>query len=216
MDDDTTSTCTSRVHRWTDVVWWDQVKGVFGEASSLPHPLYFPLRCTPPSPASAPSLLGLSSELHVAWLPTASCDKPSCPLTTSFLMLAGKTPVMAACVCVCTHTRAHAGFKRTSSNKKKSFQMTKHRLLDECLLRLFFVVALYSISEVRHCICVYLSFSVVLLLWIDIYMSDHFGCCFSVCLRSISMDFFLPLSFPPCFTFFKLKPLSLCLSLHPF
>lgn len=70
--------------------------------------------------------------------------------------------------------------------------MTKHRLPDECLLRLFFVVSLYSISEVRHCICVYLSFSVFLLLWIDIYMSVHFGCCFSVCLRSISMDFFPP------------------------
>lgn len=102
------------------------------------------------APLPPPPLLGLSSELHVARLPTASCDKPSCPLTTSFLMLAGETRVVAASVCVraractktCTDTRTHTGFKGTSSKKKKSFQMTKHRLLDECLLRLVFVVSL--------------------------------------------------------------------------
>lgn len=104
------------------------------------------------APLPPPPLLGLSSELHVARLPTASCDKPSCPLTTSFLMLAGETRVVAASVCVraractktCTdtHTCTHTGFKGTSSKKKKSFQMTKHRLLDECLLRLVFVVSL--------------------------------------------------------------------------
>lgn len=171
-------------------MWRDEIRlrGCWERLPRCPIPFIFLSDAPPPTPASAPSLLGLSSELHVAWLPTASCDKPSCPLTTSFLMLAGKTPVMAACVCVCvrTHTHAHTGFKTTSSKKKKSFQMTKHRLLDECLHRLFFVV-----SEVHHCICVYLSLSVFLPLWIDIYMSVHFGCCCSVCLRSISMDIFL-------------------------
>lgn len=92
------STCTSLIH-WTDVAWWDQVRGCLKMLPFCPDPPYFPH--TPRSPP----LLGLSSELHVARLPTASCDKPSCPLTTSFLMLAGKTRGVAANPH--THTNTH-------------------------------------------------------------------------------------------------------------
>lgn len=118
-----------------------------------------PLPRHPPPPR--PPLLGLSFELHVARLPTASCDKPSCLLTTSFLMLAGETRA-ADDVCVCvratnTHTCYHTGFKETLSKKRKSFQMTKHRLLDECLLLIVFI------SSVHRC-C-----SVSCLFWVLIY-----------------------------------------------
>lgn len=196
-------------------------QGVFEDASFLPRSPLFSSH-TPRSPP----LLGLSSELHVARLPTASCDKPSCPLTTSFLMLAGKTRGVAANPH--THTRTHTEFKGTSSKKKKSFQMTKHRLLDECLLRLFFVFSVFS-SEVHHCISVYLSFPFFLpLLCIDICISVFIGCPVFLSLRSIFIFFFLLLLsvflFPSCFTvfycfclgfnfLFTLSVQSVCLSL---
>lgn len=153
----------------------------------MPDPLNFPLRCWPPTLP----FLGLSSELHVAWLPTASCDKPSCLLTTSFLMLAGETGVVAASVSVsvCTDTH-HTGFKGTSSKKKKSFQMIKHRLLDECLLLIVFVVS-PSLFHMSIIVSVFnfhsLSFFFIVLI---------FGS-FTLYLRSISKYFYLLLfSFP--------------------
>lgn len=57
----------------------------------------------------------------------------------------GGSLCMRVCAHACSRTRTvahtctHTGFKGTSSKKRKSFQMTKHRLLDECLLRLVFV-----------------------------------------------------------------------------
>lgn len=67
--------------------------------------------------------------------------------------------------------------------------MTKHRLLDECLLRLFFVFSVFS-SEVHHCISVYLSFPFFLpLLCIDICISVFIGCPVFLSLRSIFIFF---------------------------
>lgn len=134
-------------HEFTaEQMWRDEIRlgGVQRCFFTTRSPFFSSQTPPRPPPLSTPPLLGLSSELHVACLPTASRDKPSCPLTTSFLMLAGETRGVAANVCVraqthtCTHTSTHTEFKGTSS-KKKSFQMTKHRLLDECLLRLLFV-----------------------------------------------------------------------------
>ncbi len=146
MDDDTYPRARAPRGFTAEQMWRDEIRlgGVRRCFLTARSPL-FSSQTPPLSPVLPPPLLGLSSELHVAWLPTASCDKPSCPLTTSFLMLAGETRVAAANVCVRartrtnTHTCTHTGFKGTSSKKKKSFQMTKHRLLDECLLRLVFV-----------------------------------------------------------------------------
>lgn len=139
MDDDTCAQSPAHHGFTAEQMWRDEIR--LGGVQRCPLSTQSPFPFFPSHPP--PPLLGLSFELHVAWLPTASRDKPSCPLTTSFLMLAGECRGLVANVCTraqtCTsaHT-SHTGFSGTSS-KKKSFQMTKHRLLDECLLRLFFV-----------------------------------------------------------------------------
>lgn len=203
MDDDTTSTCTSRVHCWTDVAWWDQVRGCSKMLPYCPIPFIF----LSDAPLPPPPLLGLSSELHVARLPTASCDKPSCPLTTSFLMLAGETRVVAASVCVRACARVHQNMHRHAHMHTHWVQgniiQEEEEFPNDQTQAAWWVFASprlcclsVSISEVRHCISVYLSFPVFLLLCIDIYISVCLGCCFSLCLRSISMFF------PPLFFFF--------------
>lgn len=143
----------------------------------------------PPPPPRPPPLLDLSSELHVALLPTASCDKPSCPLTASFLILAGETPGVAACVCVCTCVCALSQFKGTSS-KTRSFQMTKHRLFASplCFLSLYlFVFQLLPVLRVDVCASVVLGSDLLLSLKSVPVLSFSFFFCsfvqgFSLCL----------------------------------
>lgn len=185
------------VHCWTDVAWWDQVRGVFNEASLLPHPSL---------PRPPPPLLGLSSELHVARLPTASCDKPSCPLTTSFLMLAGKTRAATASVYVRAretraqmHTCSHTGFKGNIIQEEEEFPndqtqaawwvFASPRL---CCLSVF-------ISEVRHCFCLSFTsccslFFVLIFIFLSILASV-----FLFAQKAFRCNF------PSCFTFFKIN-----------
>lgn len=66
--------------------------------------------------------------------------------------------------------------------------MTKHRLLNECLLRLVFVV---SPSSTRSSVIVCLSLSAFLsFLCIDICISLQLGCCFLLCSGGIQVYFY--------------------------
>lgn len=185
-----------------------------------PDPPYFPLT----HPAPRPSLAcPLSYMWHGCLLLPVTSQAVHWPL--HFWCWQAKLEAWRP---IRTHTRTHTEFKGTSSKKKKSFQMTKHRLLDECLLRLFFVFSVFS-SEVHHCISVYLSFPFFLpLLCIDICISVFIGCPVFLSLRSIFIFFFLLLLsvflFPSCFTvfycfclgfnfLFTLSVHSVCLSL---
>lgn len=158
-------------------------------------------------------LLGLSSQLHVARRPTASCDKPSCPLTTSFLILAGETWGVAACVCVCVCVLAHTAIKGTSSKKKSCFQMTKHRLFGECLLRLVFVFS-PSFFQESIIVSVCLSFPRLPRLHAGICISVILGCNPSHFFKKCSCAVFSCVNFlASCFTFFNLFSEDLFVSL---
>lgn len=170
------------VHCWTDVAWWDQVRGVFNEASLLPHPSL---------PRPPPPLLGLSSELHVARLPTASCDKPSCPLTTSFLMLAGRTRAATASVYV------HARGTRTNAHMLTHWVQREHHPRrgrvskwpnTGCLMSVCFASSLLSLRLYLRSPSLFLfifPFVPFFVLCIDIYISFHLGSCFPLCPKGI-------------------------------
>lgn len=222
MDDDTTSTCTSRVHCWTDVAWWDQVRGCSKMLPYCPIPFIF----LSDAPLPPPPLLGLSSELHVARLPTASCDKPSCPLTTSFLMLAGETRVVAASVCVraCARapkhaqTRAHAHTLGSREHHPRRRRVSKWPNTG-CLMSVCFASSLLSLCLRLRSPSLYVCLSFIPCLSSSLYWYLYF--CLSwlllfPLLKKHFYVFFPPLlfSFSSCFTFFKCY--SLCLSVFSF
>lgn len=126
-----------------------------------------------PGPAPPPPLLGLSSELHVAGLPTASSDKPSCRLTTSFLMLAGRSRAAAAaasqCVraCVCARTRSHAGFKGNAIPEVEEFPNDQTQAAPRVFASPRLCCLSVGDSHVRHCFC--LSFTLCLLFVSSLY-----------------------------------------------
>lgn len=93
-----------------------------------------------------------------------------------------------ACVCMCAQTHSHTGFKGTSSKKKKSFQMTKHRLLDECLLLIVFVVS-PSLFHMSIIVSVFIFHSLSFFFFVLIFGS------FTLYLRSISKYFLSPAVF---------------------
>lgn len=95
-----------------------------------------------------------------------------------------------SCGSQCAQTHSHTGFKGTSSKKKKSFQMTKHRLLDECLLLIVFVVS-PSLFHMSIIVSVFVFHSLSFFFFVLIFGS------FTLYLRSTSKYFYLLLfSFP--------------------
>lgn len=109
MDDDTCAQSPAHHGFTAEQMWRDEIR--LGGVQRCPLSTQSPFPFFPSHPP--PPLLGLSFELHVAWLPTASRDKPSCPLTTSFLMLAGECRGLVANVCTRAQTCTSAHTRRT-------------------------------------------------------------------------------------------------------
>lgn len=117
------------------------------------------------------------------------------------------------CACVHeraqTHTHAHTLGSREHHPRRRRVSKWPNT---GCLMSVCFASSLFSLHLYLRSPSLYLCLSFIpvflLLLCIDIYISVFLGCCFSLCLRSISMYFFsCYFPFPPVllyFTFFKI------------
>lgn len=204
MDDDTASTCTSWVHCWTDVAWWDQVRRCSKMPPYCPIPFILLSDC-PSLPLSSPRP-SLACPLSYMWhgcllLPvTSQAVRWPLHFWCWQAKLEWRQPVYArvcARVLTNTHSRTHMHTHWVQGNiiqEEEEFpnDQTQAAWWVFASPRLCFLSI--SSSEVHHCISVYLSFPFfLLLLCIGIYISVCLGCCFSLCLS---------IYFSSCFTFF--------------
>lgn len=186
------------VHCWADVAWWDQVRGVFNEASSLPHPSL-------PRPSPVPRRPSLACPLSYMWhgclllLVTSQAVRWPLHFWCWQAKLERRQPVYTCAHGrrAQTHTCSHTGFKGNIIQEEEEFPndqtqaawwvFASPRL---CCLSVF-------ISEVRHCFCLSFTscrslFFVLIFIFLSIlarvflFVQKAFRC-----------------NFISCFTFFK-------------
>lgn len=177
MDDDTTSTCTSRVHCWTDVAWWDQVRGVFEDAYLLPDPLYFPLRHLPPPSSPRPSLAcPLSYMWHGCLLLPVTSQAVRWPL--HFWCWQAKLELrQPVCACGHKHAQTHTHTRMLTHWVQGNIIQEVEEFPNDQTQAAWWVFASprlcflsISISEVHHCISVYLSFPFLFFFFVLIFI----------------------------------------------